>query len=243
MKYFTGFLTTLFLLLFVETSAQKALKIGDYYPISDGNTWRYTAPEGWKDVDYISSIKKEENQLVVIYKKYGLDVPAVLKSNSNNDFYKHFDATKTAKLLVVNAKGVWYFGELFSNNGGTVLFEQPILWFSSKFEVGDSVDEERNFNRYYEDGTVLQGTFHITQKIEAKATVVVPAGTFKDCLRIAFDTHWDFGKGSEAKSINVYHYSKQTGVVKASARFIILKNKKELINRLVEPDLKSYGLN
>lgn len=70
------------------------LFLSDYYPISNGNTWRYTAPEGWKDGDYISSIKKEENQLFAIHKKYGLDIPAVLKSNSNNDFYKHFDATK-----------------------------------------------------------------------------------------------------------------------------------------------------
>lgn len=241
MKYFYLILVVLLSVHLNDAFGQEILKLNDYYPVADGNTWRYTAPEGWKDGDYISRIEIKENLLDSIYRKYGLDIPSQL--NRNNTFYKHYDATKTAKLLVLNEDGLWYFGEAFSNKGGTVLFDEPILWFSSEFVIGDSIKEERNFTRYYNDGTSLRGTFWITQKMEAEETVSVPAGTFKDCLRIVFDTYWDFGNGSEAKSINVYHYSNQVGVVKASARFIILKNKKELINRLVEPDLKSYSLN
>ncbi len=37
-------------------SQNSILKIADYYPFSDGNEWRYTAPETWKDGDYISRI-------------------------------------------------------------------------------------------------------------------------------------------------------------------------------------------
>ena len=39
-----------------------------------------------------------------------------------------------------------------------------------------------------------------------------------------------------------YHFAKDVGVVKASARFILLMNNKELVNRLVKPELKTYKL-
>lgn len=221
--------------------AQKTLKIGDYYPISDGNEWRYTAPPGWKDGDYISKIALDKNNFASTYSIAPLwdGIPPVIKNA-----FKHYDATKAAKLLKVEKGKIYYIGEELAGRESFVIFDKPILWFTKKVKLGQKLSEKRNFTRFLKNGKYLRGKFKITQEIVKQETVEVTAGKFKKALRIESETYWELGDGRKARSINVYHYAKKIGVVKASARFIIInKDGKEIINRLIETDLKNAKVN
>lgn len=239
----TGLMVILLLLTQVSLLGQEFFLIEDYYPIADKNEWRYVAPEGWKDGDYISKVVAVPNRFVPLFGEIkDENGESLFQLTTDDKTFRHFDATKASKLLSVNENGVVYHGETFSSDGSIAVFESPIAWFKEKEHIGSRLSEDRKYIRYYKDGTTREGIFTITQTISKKEDVRTPAGEFKNCLRIEFDTYWDLGEGMEAKSINVYHHAKDIGVVKASARFIILKNGAEIINRLVEPDLKSYVL-
>ena len=232
----------LFFLFWCTASSQKEFSIHDYYPIADQNEWRYTAPEGWKDGDYVSKIVAIPSGFPSLFDSIrGEDGKDLFQIAKNAKTFRHYDATKASKLLSVDAAGITYHGETFASDGSIAVFDKPFLWFSYKKE-NRLIKLERRYIRYFVDGSQQKGVFTIQQEITKKEDVEVPAGIFKDCLRVEFDTYWDLGKGMEAKSENLYHHAKNLGVVKASARFIILKNGVEIINRLVEPDLKSYQL-
>jgi hypothetical protein len=217
------------LLVLVVAANGQTIKIKDYYPIADGNEWRYTAPPGWKDGDYVSKIERDP------------EVTHWDKTDSPKRFF-HYDATRAAKLLSVDANGITYVSELFANNDGSAVFDKPILWFPAKLKVGETERRESGFTRSFKDGKTGRGTYRLTQKAAGFQDVTVPAGTFKKALLIESESFWDLGDGRTAKTVSVYHYAKKVGVVKASARFIIMKDGKETINRLVETDLKSYKL-
>jgi hypothetical protein len=212
----------LFILLFATSVSAQTFSAAKYYQLADGNEWRYTAPPGWKDGDYISRIA----------------------TNRESTAFRHYDATKAAKLLSQTKEGIIYSGEVFANAESIAKFDNPILWFPAKLRIGESVNAKTAFTRTYKDGKTMRGTFEIKQKIAAVEDVTVTAGTFKRCLRVESETFWELGDGRKARSINVYHYAPKVGVIKASARFIVMNEQgRELINRLVETDLKSATVN
>ncbi len=225
------FLIGILLIMFglsVQIYAQKTVKIKKYYQLKAGNEWRYTAPPNWKDGDYISEMKRG------IPMKVGEKIYKTVL---------HFDATKAAKVLAyAKGKGLYYLRENFAGGQSYAVFEKPILWFPHKIEIGKEYTSESDFKKFFTDGRPLEkGTFKLKQKVTKIEDVKTAAGKFKNALSAEFETIWEFGDGTKARSENVYHYAKNVGVVKASARFIIFdKDGKELINRLVETDLKSY---
>ena len=240
-------LTYLTLLLALFLSAGEEHKTSDYYPIAHLNEWRYNAPEGWHEGDYISSIVKDELDFERYY-KVSSTIEKQHKSYygalwDENRSYLHYDATKAAKLLHVNGNGIYYVGELFSGDDSFVLFDNPIHWFAENSKVGDTLEESRNYTRFYKDGASDEGVFRITQTISKNERVNAVSTSFQDCLRVEFDTFWQLSETSQAISENVYHYAKHVGVVKADARFIILNNGKEVINRLIQTKLKDFMLN
>ncbi len=233
-----------FWITFLSSCEPNTFKIDKYYPIADKNEWRYGAPEGWKDGDYISKIEEVNDDFAFLFEANGNElVKDKFTFDKNTRTFLHYDATKAAKLLTVNKKGIQYHGDTFSSDSSVAVFDKPIEWFNSEEYVGSTLKVKRNYTRFYRDGTSRKGVFTLEQKIEKKEDVNTTIANFKDCLRIAFNTYWDLGDGMEAKSINVYHHARNIGVVKASARFIITKNGIEIINRLVEPKLKSYQVN
>jgi hypothetical protein len=229
-RHRSGIIFIAILLLAFSASAQ-TIKIKDYYHIADGNEWRYTAPPGWKDGDYISRIERDP------------EITHWDKKDSPKRFF-HFDATRAAKILSVDdKKGITYVSEVFANDDGSAVFDKPILWFPTKIKIGQSTEISTGFTRSFKDEKTGWGIYKLTQTATRFEEVTVPAGKFKKTLRIESESFWDLGDGRTAKTISVYHYAKKVGVVKASARFIIMKDGKETINRLVETDLKSYKLN
>ena len=218
----------LILVIFSIGVGAQTIKITEYYQLKGGNSWNYTAPPTWKG-DYVS-VMESGNEVNFEGKKY----PSVL----------HFDATKAAKILAfVKGNGLLYFGENFADKT-SVKFDRPLLWFPEKLKIGQGIKLESGLTRTLADGKNIRGTFQMTQKIVGFEDMTVTAGTFKKALRIESETFWDLGDGRKAKSINIYHYAKNVGVIKASARFIILNAEgKEIINRLVETDLKSAIVN
>ena len=220
------FLVIFFLLVFSVSISAQTFKIEDYYQLADSNEWRYTAPPNWKDGDYVSQMKAGE----------------LLKLNGKTVYtVKHFDATKAAKVLAyVKGKGLYYLREEFANNDGYAEFDTPVLWFPEKLKLGQKTEIDTGFTRYFKDGKTGRGTYKLTQTIVKLEDMKVSAGEFKNALRVESESYWNLGDGREAKTVNIYHYVKNVGVIKASARFIILKDGKETINRLVETDMKSY---
>lgn len=221
------FFSTIILLVFSVGIFAQTVKIKDYYQLNGGNSWNYTAPPTWNG-DYISVMGKG-SEISFAGKNY----PSVL----------HFDATKAAKILVlVNGKGLIYFGENFADKT-FVRFDNPLLWFPEKLKIGQEIKLESGLTRTLADGKTIRGTYKLNQKIVGFEDMKVTAGDFKKALRIESETFWDLGDGRKARSINTYHYAKNIGVIKASARFIIINSEgKEIINRLVETDLKSYKI-
>ncbi len=215
------------LLLCVSVPAQ-TFKAMDFYQLKAGNSWNYNAPPSWKG-DYISRMEDGNAATIIEGKIY----PSVL----------HFDATNAAKILVfVKGRGIYYLGEYFADKT-YVRFDAPLLWFPEKLKIGRETKLETGLTRTFADGKTARGKFQMTQKIAAPEDVKATAGEFKKTLRIESETFWDLGDGRRALSINIYHYAKKIGVVKASARFIIINAEgKEAINRLIETDLKSYNI-
>lgn len=219
-------ITLVFVLSFLVFSVSgQNFKIKDYYQLKAGNSWNYTAPPSWKG-DYVS--RMESGETVDFFGKKYLSV-------------LHFDATNAAKILAfVKGKGLIYFGENLADKT-SVRFDQPLVWFPEKLRIGQVIKLESGLTRTLADGKTVRGNFKLTQKIAGLEDVKVTAGEFKKTLRIESETFWNLGDGRKARSINIYHYAKKVGVVKASARFIIINSEgKEMINRLVETDLKSY---
>lgn len=207
--------------LFSFSVTAQTFKTKDYYQLKNGSEWRYTAPPNWKEGDYVSRIVEDEKE----------------------NIFRHFDATKAAKLLSLKKKGIYYTGEEFAGGDSVAKFDSPILWFPAKLKIGDRIEEQREFTRIFRDGKTVRGTFEITQIISRLEDVKNSAGDFVNCLRVESETFWDLGDGRKARSINIYHYAKKVGVVKASARFIIINAEgKETVNRLIETDLKSYKI-
>ena len=227
------------LLLFAGSlSAQKSFKTSDYYPLADGNEWRYVAPPGWKDGDYISRIVLAKYNFASTHSINPLHCDFSPDSTSNT--FKHYDATKAAKLLRIENGNIYHVGEEMAGRKSYVWFEKPILWLESKLRIGKRLDETRGFTQYFSDGKSSKGKYRITQRIAKREAVETTAGKFRRALRIESETFWELGDGRKARSENVFHYVKKVGVVKASARFVIIsKEGKELINRLVETDLKN----
>ncbi len=204
--------------LFAQT-----VKIAEYYQLSNGNSWNYVAPPTWKG-DYISVMESGNN---------------VSFEGKNFTSVLHFDATKAAKILAfVKGNGIVYFGEDFADKT-IVRFDKPQVWFPEKVKIGTETNIETSFTRTLIDGKTSRGTYKLKQKYVLFEDVKVTAGEFKRCLRIESESFWELGDGRQARTISIYHYAKNVGVVKASARFIILQNDKEIINRLIETELKS----
>jgi hypothetical protein len=212
------------LLLSISSSAQ-TLKIKDYYQLNATNSWNYVAPPTWKG-DYVSTMESGNN-----LNFEGKVFASVL----------HYDATKAAKILAfVKGKGIVYFGEDFADKT-LVRFDKPQLWFPERVKIGMETSIETSFTRTQTDGKTNRGTYKLKQKYVSIEDVKVTAGEFKKCLRIESESFWDLGDGREARTTSIYHYAKKVGVVKALARFIIINSEgKEMINRLIETDLKTY---
>jgi hypothetical protein len=213
------------LLVFSLSASAQTLKIAEYYQLNSGNSWNYVAPPTWKG-DYISLMETGSD--------FRID-------GKNYSTISHFDATKAAKILAfVKGKGIVYFGENFADKT-FVRFDLPQVWFTEKVKIGTEINIETPFTRTLTDGKTNRGTYKLKQKYVSEETVKVTAGEFKKCLRIESESFWDLGDGRKARTVSIYHYAKNVGVVKASARFIIINAEgKETINRLVETDLKSY---
>jgi hypothetical protein len=220
----TFFLVCFLTFLSVTVSAQ-TFKIADYYQLKGGNSWNYVAPPSWKG-DYISKME--------IGSDFRID-------GKNYSTVSHFDATKAAKLLAfVKGKGIVYFGENFADKT-FIRFDTPQIWFPENVKIGKETNIEAPFTRTLTDGKTNRGTYTLKQKYVSEEDIKVTAGEFKKCLRIESESFWDLGDGRKARTVSIYHYAKNVGVVKASARFIIINAEgKETINRLIETDLKSY---
>jgi hypothetical protein len=218
-------IVVLFCVTFLSFSATaQTFRFADYYQLKDGNSWNYVAPPAWKG-DYIS-LMETGNELQFEGKNYVT--------------VSHFDATKAAKILAfVKGKGIIYFGENFADET-FVRFDKPQIWFPEKIEIGTETNIETPFTRTLIDGKIIRGTYKLKQKVTSLEDVKVTSGQYKKCLRIESESFWDLGDGRRARTISIYHYAKNVGVVKASARFIILNSdNKETINRLIETNLKS----
>lgn len=218
----------LIFVLFSTFGFAQSVKIADYYQLKAGNSWNYTAPPTWKG-DYVSLMEGGDD---------------INLENKSFGSVLHFDATKAAKILaLVKGKGLYYFGENFADKT-SVRFDKPLLWFPEKLKIGQELKLASGLTRTLADGTKTRGNYRMMQKIVKFEDVSVTAGSFRQALRVESETFWDLGDGRKARSINVYHYAKNVGVIKASARFIIINaDEKEIINRLVETDLKSAIVN
>jgi hypothetical protein len=215
----------LFCITFLSFSVTaQTFRFADYYQLKGGNSWNYVAPPTWKG-DYIS-LMEAGNEFQFEDKNY--------------DTVSHFDATKAAKILAfVKGKGIIYFGENFADKT-FVRFDKPQIWFPEKIQIGTETNIETAFTRTFTDGKTNRGTYKLKQKYVSQEDLKVTAGEFKKCLRIESESFWNLGDGRKARTISVYHYAKNVGVIKASARFIIINSEgKETINRLIETELKT----
>lgn len=234
--------------LSIKASCQDDLfNIIEYYPIADQNEWRYVAPDGWKDGDYISSIKEDTTHFRKYYNHdqdiFNAHQRTIGAAWQQSSFFLHYDATKAAKMLVVNELGIFHVGEIFAGAASFLFFDRPILWLPALIAQEEQLEENRNYKRFYPDGKIDTGTYRITQSISGLEPTSTASGHYAHCMRINSETFWQLSDHQTAQSFNSYHYAHNVGVVKASARFIINTNGEEIINRLIETDLKKFKIN
>jgi hypothetical protein len=167
-----------------------AYDIAEYFPLNEGDEWTmlttingFSLPLKWvvngtELVDEVETVKMD----------LGLPLLPVMGYNC----------------FAIDHEGVkWYKGYNFT--AGTVLvYDPPLIW--SSLELGE-VDETPYTEKHYsiDDGTLIRTETGIHRfSFKSVEDVTVPAGTFKDCLKI-YEVFTELHDGGATEVI--YHYT------------------------------------
>jgi hypothetical protein len=80
---------------------------------------------------------------------------------------------------------------------GIRIFDPPLLWHPAQFDLGESYQQSISFSFYATEGTFLgTATGSDTVSLVLVEDVIVPAGIFKDCLKIHMSATYQSSDGS-----------------------------------------------
>jgi len=176
-----------------------AYNMAEYFPLNQGDKWTYLTTykgipllmgavvNGTEVVNEVETTKYENRILYLIVAQY---ICAVMDSNGMK-IYKISDPT------------------------GIKVYNPPPLWFPAQFELGEVNQQSLSFSLYSTDGTFL-GTATGTETIslESVEDVTVPAGTFKDCLKIIDSGSWQVSTDLYGELEHIFWLAQNVGPIK-----------------------------
>ncbi|MDP2984599.1 MAG: hypothetical protein Q8O92_14870 [Candidatus Latescibacter sp.] len=152
----------------------------DYYPLRKGDSWLYkTTPIGK------SGISSRTDKVVVWGKLFVGDKEAIVKENEDQN------GSRSYQWLQKDSEGNIVLASIStepSRERRLVDFEPPMIIISHDAQnVGASWEIRQKTNL----GELLSGTFLVESN---KEKVIVPAGTFRDCLKVRQISYDENGK-------------------------------------------------
>jgi len=107
--------------------------------------------------------------------------------------------------------------------GQFYIYDPPELTFPAQFSLGDSYQQSYTNSIYsLDDGTLLDtGTVSETVTLEAVEDVSVPAGTFKDCLKVHYSITYQNSSGEYGELEDSNWFFRNVGGVKVESDILV----------------------
>jgi hypothetical protein len=164
---------------------------GNYYPLAVGNEWTYRITPGTKTYDVIITQKSSVA---------GHDVFAVTLSDSYSYLGK------------IN-ENVYDFGQGEPGSPKNVaFFDPPQLTYPYPWVIGNTWEAPVQSEAFVSDS----GPVYVTGSVEGKETLSVPAGLFRDCVKVLVDDPRD----SPSDQTDIW-FAKGIGIVKTVTYTVI----------------------
>lgn len=169
--------------------------MADYFPLGLGDTWTYEEEFGGS---YTRTVSGTET--------------------INGTVAQKFEETVTGSYMLFNnnANGLILYKEYRTDNGDWEMetYDPPLTYSPATFSIGDS--HPYNSTIYYSDSgdITMTGTISGTSFVEGVENVIVPAGTFEDCLRIKLTENYTYPDGFSITYEFTLWFAKGIGIVK-----------------------------
>jgi len=174
-------------------------KTAEYFPLGQGDTWTYREKDGSLSTYTISGTETIDG--VVAVKRMEQDGDYILFTSDSNGLkmYKNYD---------INELG-W----------NQLIYKPPINILPGEISVGTK--QTFNSTVYYTDskGASKTGTTSWDATVEGVEDITVPAGTFKDCLKVKITRNLTSSDGKhQENSVSTPWLAKGVGVVKETGQ-------------------------
>lgn len=165
----------------------------EYYPISVGSEWTY-------------EIRTDDETFPVTVAVAGRQVW------QGREVYKVMFSQRASKLLGYNEVGLVKFQE--SDEGEEEIFDPAGVILPDLVYGQARTFHPRYVARSEGSNTEYSAKAEMTFWIEAVETVKVPAGTFRDCMKMGYYDRWEEEDGSYDISRGLMWFAKGIGIVK-----------------------------
>jgi len=180
----------------------------NYYPLNEGDerTYEFTLDivGGPNDGVHISTTIED----FVFGEELVNGMPTIKKGTMppNADYF----------FFLSNPQGIKICKNYRSMTNRYVLYEPCLLVFPSMFIVGATCKRSTSFSVYSADDDTLVDTYtgNTTVTFESIEDVTVPAGTFKNCVKISVINSHDRASGGTFEDSNTTWYAKDVGMIK-----------------------------
>jgi hypothetical protein len=124
-----------------------------------------------------------------------------------------------------------------------IVFDPPRMVFPANFKLGEVYEQPYGYTQYSIDDDSIVGTFtgSETVTLESIEEVTVPAGTFRNCLKVVTSTYSQNGDWVEGID-EITWYSPKVGMVKHDITFYQLNHPvQEDMETAITHDLSDYN--
>jgi hypothetical protein len=173
-----------------------------YFPFSQGDKWTYSHKAGGevKEVSYL--IEGSETF-------HGIKVPKKVQVENREEFF----CTYVDPVL-----GIRDFKHNIGMTSQYLIYTPPTIVIPAKMKAGDIHYNTSHLFRHNQDGIIeAEGSFYATTILEAVENVTVPAGEFKNCLKIVLIKD-DVFSDMVVNVVQTQWVAKKVGTVKDSVK-------------------------
>lgn len=156
------------LLLAASTGAQEPvpLEIAAYFPEGESDSWLFSTPS--------AETGEESGEQRTLHASEALDDGRLRVDGSDGSL----------RVQQATARSGWAITEEAALGGRRLVFEEPLALLPARTETGASHEAEGRYQAILDEEIVQAGTVRATVAVGALTEIIVPAGTFDDCLQI-----------------------------------------------------------
>jgi len=191
------------ILIFMVTALLKgnaaAYNMAEYFPLHQGDEWTYSSTVNGITVESKTVISGTEQINGVETIKMGVHC------------------------VVIDSEGLKTYKWERPDFGQVYIYDPPELTFPAQFDLGDVHQQSyTNFIYSLDGGTLLDtGTISETVSLELVEDVTVPAGTFKDCLKILYSISYQNASGEYGNFEDYNWFARNVGRIKVDTYVIV----------------------